>query len=275
MPQAPHRRLSWLAAAALAAAASAAQAVPVTITNAGYWLETVGPNTLGVPGSAEGLVSTFFVANTDPPATGGTTASASINGNPVSAPVTVSSGLWTRRATDPGAFQLQALSVTFDNGADSATFTGQSLLGLSPMPLAPSFQADGSADPLAPLLSWTLPSGAGDIDRVQLVFYNNATDAEIGSRITLPATATSYQLLGPLPAGLDLTINLRFVDLADDAAPFDAGNVLRLSRSFVNHLTSPVPEPGTWVMLAAGLGLLCLLSAPRAGLHPARPPAGV
>jgi hypothetical protein len=41
---------------------------------------------------------------------------------------------WTE--LNPGASQLRALTVVFQNGADTASFTGQDLRGLSAMPLA-------------------------------------------------------------------------------------------------------------------------------------------
>ncbi len=257
VPSRPMLSRALLALALLPAAA--AQADPITISNAGYWLETLGDNTLGLPGSPSGTVTTLFTANTTPSEAQGTSASATINGISVSAPTTTAADplLWARRVANPSDFQLRPLTVTFANGVDSASFTGQDLRGVQAMPLVESLTVDGSTDPLGPVIHWSLPANAGDIDRVQLVFYSDATNLEIGSRVTLPATATSFDLAGPLPAGFALTVNVRLYDLANDAGPFDAGNVLRASRAYVNY-SVPVPEPTTALMLLAGLGLLGL-----------------
>ena len=63
---------------------------------------------------------------------------------------------------------------------------------------------------------------------------------------------TFYDFVNPLPPGLDLVVNLRLLDLYDDAGPVAAGNWQSLSRSYVNYLV-PVPEPGPWLLLALGL----------------------
>lgn len=252
--------IAALAAMAALSGSGAAHAVPVTISNAGYWLETLGENTLGLPGSAAGSVSTVFAATTDPGASAGTTATATQGATSVAAPV-ASDTQWTRRIQDPTTFQRQPLTVVFQNGTDTAAFTGFDLRNLSALPLAGNLAVDGSSDPLGPVVSWTLPSGPGiDIDRVQLAFYSNATNNEIGTRINLAGTATSYDLQGPFPAGLDLTISVRFVDLADDAGAFTFGNVLRNSRSFINYSVPSVPEPRAGLMMLAGLASVGMLA---------------
>jgi len=252
--RAPLARIAIALAGTIAALnAAPALADPVTISNAGYWLETLGENTIGLPGSATGAVTTLFVANTDPSAAQGTTASASLGGVATTPPVLADPLLWARRIVDPSTFQRQALTVEFLNGTDTASFTGFDLRGLDALPLAANLAVDGSGDPLGPVISWTLPSGPNvDIDRVQLVFYSDATNAEIGSRVTLSGSATSFDLAGPLPAGLALTVNVRFIDLADDAAAFEPGNVLRASRSYINYAT-PVPEPASLLLTLVGL----------------------
>jgi hypothetical protein len=259
-----------LSASALAAvcalSAGPVGADPITIVYAGYWLETVGSNTLGIAGggSIAGTPTTLFVAETAPGPGGGTTASANFAGVATDAPFE-NNGLWVRRKTNPGPDQLAALTVDFEHGADTASFTGRSLAALAPMPLVEGLAVDASTEPFGPLVSWTLPGGPGfDVDYVQLVFYSNATNAEIGSRVTLGPTATSYDIIGPLTPGLDLVINLRLVDLYDDAAPFVADNIQSMSRTYINYLV-PVPEPGPGLLLALGLaGLAWRLRLARA-----------
>jgi hypothetical protein len=107
--------------------------------------------------------------------------------------------------------------------------------------------------PFSPSVSWVLPLGDDfDVDFVQMVFYSNVTKAEIGSRVTLGPTATHYDIVGPLTPGLDLVISVRLVDLYDDGAPFTPGNYQSISRAYVNYMV-PVPEPGSWLLLALGL----------------------
>lgn len=244
-----------LVACAAALCAGAATAVPITVTNAGYWLETVGTNPLGIAagGPQHGTVTTLFVANTSPDINGGTTAVASQNGFAAGA-VGVDGVLWARRVLNPTAAQLTPLTVTFANGADRTPFVGRDLSALSPMPLVEDANVDGAVNPSSPLVTWTLPAAAaaGDVDFVQLVFYDNATNGEIGSRVTLAPTATSYRIVSTLPVGLDLVVNVRLVDLYDDTAAFTFGNIQRMSRSYSTYVV-PVPEPGTAVMAALGL----------------------
>lgn len=185
---------SCTAVVACTLSAGGAFAVPVAITYAGYWHETVGSNSLGHAGggSTAGTPTTLFVAETDPGPGGGTTASASFAGVATNAPTPVGV-VWTRRKSNPGADQLEALTVEFRNGADTASFTGRSLASVVPMPLVGGLAVDASHLPLQPRINWTLPDGSGiDIDRVQLVFYSNITKAEIGSRVTLGPLATFY-----------------------------------------------------------------------------------
>jgi hypothetical protein len=59
--------------------ATSASAVPVSVSNVGYFLDTIGSNSIGIAGggSPGGTSSTLFVANTSPGGgAGGTTASA-------------------------------------------------------------------------------------------------------------------------------------------------------------------------------------------------------
>ena len=234
-----------LSACAAALYAGAALAEPISVSNAGYWLETVGSNTIGLAngGSAPGINTTLFVANTSPDITGGTTASATQNGASVGA-VGVDGVLWARRILNPSATQVTPLAVTFTNGANQASFTGRDLTGLSPMPLVSNLQISGAGNAFSPTVTWTLPTAAaaGDVDFVQLVFYNNTTDAEIGTRVTLAATATSFQTTALTP-GLDFVVNVRLIDLFDDSAAFTTGNIQRESRAFAGYVV-PVPEPG-------------------------------
>ena len=257
-------RLSLFACAVTLYAGEAAS-VPITVSNAGYWLETVGTNTIGIAngGSAQGISTALFVANTTPDTTGGTTATATQNGVAAGA-VGVDGVLWARRVLNPTATQLTPLTVTFTNGADQAAFTGRDLTGLSAMPLVGNLQVSNTGNAFIPSVAWALPTaaGAGDVDFVQLVFYNNATDAEIGTRVTLASTATSYQLTTTLPANFDLVVNVRLIDLYDDNAAFVSGNIQRESRAYANYIT-PIPETGTAVMTLLGLAVLSWRARPR------------
>ena len=153
--------------------------------------------------------------------------------------------LWARRAL-LNDFQRNALTVTFANQADSTVLVTRDLLGVNVMPLAPSFTISG--DPFSPLLSWTLPDGTDiDIDRVGLVFYDDDTNIEIGTRVFRQGTTTSYQIQSVLPEGLNLVFNLRFFDLDDRVVPgstdWTNADILSQSRSFLAYtVPSRVPD---------------------------------
>lgn len=235
--------------------AGTAQAAPITVTNAGYWLETVGTNTIGLAGggSAAGVNTTLFVANSSPDITGGTTATAVQNGASLGA-VGVDGLLWVRRVLNPDAAQLSALTVDFSNGGDTASFTGRNLTGLDAMPLVQNLKLSGAAHFQSPLVSWELPDAAlaGDFDFVQLVFYNDDTDLEVGNRVTLASTATSFQINSVLPLNFKLVVNVRLIDLFDDNAAFATGNIQRESRAYADY-TAAVPEPASLALVSLAL----------------------
>ncbi|MBC7942396.1 MAG: PEP-CTERM sorting domain-containing protein [Chitinophagaceae bacterium] len=229
-----------------------AVAVPIAVSNTGYWLETVGTNTLNIAGggSPSGLLRTLFVANTNPLA--GTTATASFSGTPTFAPTVDVTGLWVRGSINPSAAQLAALTVDFANGGDTASFTGRSLAGLSPLPLVQNLQVETSG-----LVSWSLPPAPGDYDVIQVVFYNDTTNLEVGTRVNLGTSASTLTLsvLPPFP----LVINVRLIDLFDDNAAFTTDNILRESRAYVTL----VPEPASAGLWVGGLALIAAAAARR------------
>ena len=241
--------------------AVSAMATPVTFSAAGYWLENVGPNTvrIGPPGGGE---RTFFISNdTSPSANAGTTATAAFPDSSA-APAPGFNGLnWLRGilSTSPDyANSLAGYDVTFTNGSDTAVFRGQSLLGVELLPLALNLSIDGSLNPFSPQVTWTLPSGDGvDVDRIQLLFYNDDTDAQVGGQPTLGGDATSFSITGPLRPGFNLAVNVFLFDLIDDSAAFTRENILRGSRAYVNY-TAPlaVPEPTSMLLALAALGIL-------------------
>jgi hypothetical protein len=146
------------------------------------------------------------------------------------------------------------------------------LFGLKVMPLVRSFTISGN--PFSPLLSWTLPQGTGiDIDRVELVFYNDDNDTEIGTRVLRPGTTTSCQIQSVLPEGLDLVFNLRLLDLDDRVLPgtdWTAGDILSQSRRYWAYtVPNRVPEPG-----ALSLVLLAGVAAAVIGRRQARQISG-
>lgn len=239
-----------------------ALADPITVNYAGYRLETIGANTIniGAGGSVAGTPRTLFVAQLAPIA--GTTATATLSGAASFGPFyNAPSNEWTRVVLNPTAADLGPVNVTFANGADSTTVVGRDLNGLTPIKLVTGITVDASVDPFGPKVNWTLPTETGDVDFVQLIFYNDDTNLEVGTRQTLAASATSFDLYGPgtsgeLPLGYHLTIEVRLVDLFNDSLPLDTANIQRDSRAYINY-TAPsvaaVPEPSTYATLAAGL----------------------
>lgn len=241
---------------------SCVMADPITVTNAGYWLENVGPNTVGIAGGGEpgGRLRTFFISNdTIPSGNAGTTATAAFSDASVAPPPLFLNNEWVRGiTTTSGLFPtaLKGYNVEFANGTDTASFVGQNLENVTPLPLASNLAVDASVNPLSPLITWDLPSGPGvDIDRIQLLFYNDDTDARVGGQPTLSGTATSFQIGSVLPPGFNLVANVFLFDLIDDNQPFFRENILRGSRAYVTY-SSPVPEPSTVLLMVAGLGAL-------------------
>lgn len=235
---------------------------PITITNAGYWLESVGPNTVGVAGGGEpgGRLRTFFISNdTNPSGGAGTTATATFGDGSVAPSPFFQNNEWARGfASTSGLLPaaLKGYNVQFANGSDSANFMGQNLENVTPLPLALNLTVDGSVNPLSPLISWQLPSGPGvDTDRIQLLFFNDDTDARVGGQPTLSGSTTSFQITSVLPAGFNLVTNVFLFDLIDDSQPFVRENILRGSRAYVTY-SSPVPEPSTMLLIVAGLGAM-------------------
>lgn len=253
----------------LLSCAVSAMAAPVTINSAGYWLENVGSNTVGI-GPPGGGARTFFISNdTSPSATAGTTATAAFPDSSA-APAPGFNGVnWVRGipSTSPDyAKSLGGYDVTFTNGGDTAVFEGQDLRGVELLPLALNLSVDGSSNAYSPRVTWTLPSGAGvDVDRIQLLFYNDDTDAQVGGQPTLGGGATSFDITGPLSAGFNLVVNVFLFDLIDDTAGFGRDNILRGSRAYVNY-TAPlaVPEPTSMLLALAALGILVGTSRLRA-----------
>ena len=217
-------------------------ALPIAVTNNGYWLETVGTNSLNIAGggSPSGLLRTLFVANTTPQA--GTSATAEFSGTPTFAPVLDATNLWVRSSISPTGGALAPLTVTFANGTDTTSFTGRSLTGLSPLPLVQNLQVDSAG-----LVSWSLPPASGDYDVIQLVFYNDLSNAEVGTRVNLGTSASTFTIT-TFPS-YPLVINVRLIDLFDDNAAFTNDNKLRESRAYVTL----VPEPASIALFVAGL----------------------
>lgn len=249
----------WITGLAVVASLAAvpAKAVPVTVNYAGWFLDNVGTNTLGIAGGGTdgGTPTTLFVASTTPSVSAGTMGAAFQNGALIGGLFPSGAAEVARRTSNPVPSQLTPLTVAFVNGADSTVFVGRDLSGLSQMPLVTGVSLDVSADPFRPTVSWSLPGGAGDVDHVQIVFFNNTTNNEVGSRVTLAPDATSFTFGSSIAPSFDLTINVRLIDTFDDSLPLTTGNVQRMSRAYINYL-APVPEPGAWALMAAGLGAL-------------------
>lgn len=256
-----------VAAVALAASSLSAVASAVNIDFSGYWLETVGTNTINLAGggSAGGTVSTLFIAQTTPTAAGGTTATARYaDSSATTAPVLDSPTLWARRVLNPTDLQKQGLIVDFSNGTDTTTFVGRDLRGLQAMPLVQNLFVDPTGQPFGPLITWDLPlDSLGGIDLVQLVFYNDDTNLEVGTRQLLASTATSFDISdSALPEGFNLVVNVRLIDLFDPQARFSNENIQRASRSYVTYTArAEVPTPGSAAL--AGIALFALVLARR------------
>ncbi len=269
------RTQSGIGAAILALfAASSAVADPIAIGVAGYWLENIGINTLGAAlgGSETGTTRTLFVAQGVTPIAG-TTATASLSGAPSHAPeYDPARDEWARGSPNPTAAQLGPLTVVFANGADTASFTGRSLVGVAPLALVTTLWIDSTVDPFGPTVHWSLPVSTGDYDLIQWVHHSNVANAEVGTRQTFAdLTTASFDLYGAgtgglLPAGFELTISVRLVDLYDDTKPLTTDNIAGTSRACINYtapLVTAVPEPATCALMAARFGLVGIMARRR------------
>lgn len=121
-------------------------------------------------------------------------------------------------------------------------------------------------DPTSYQLSWELPNAGVAIDAVRVYVFdrtlsvlNDPTMTDIASVSAYLPPMTNYQLSPSLfdngKSASNYSVELRLMSFRDPNGPMSWGNTLSTSRYFYD-LAAPVPEPETWAMMLAGLGLM-------------------
>ena len=244
---------------ALGALISPAFASPITLGPASLILSEVAANDVG---KTTGERITIIEDGVQPNSAGGTTGVASTVNSSTGASVT---GTLTNNpsntvfpnqfghsvAYDPGL--VQPWMLTFTNGANTATATTPSLVGVTPIPFASSVTISGSA--ANPTFSWvypaTGPSGSAGVNGTIINIYEHLPAGAIDTVYAtgLPSTVNSFTVPTALAGGLSLTngtlytIDIYGVQLRNTALPISNQNSQAWSQAFFDFTPLPAGSP--------------------------------
>lgn len=249
-----------LATALLTSVSASVFAVTPIIGSVTDRLDNRSSNTIGI---AEGIVH-YIGTTVTPNSSFGTQVQIEQNG--IVAPMT----WWSSRTSTNEYYSILQPSVgtsdpwiiTAEHDGDTSMAWTQGSAGAQVL----DFAQNVKFDPTSYQLSWELPNAGPAIDAVRVYVYdrtlsvlNDPTMADIASFSAYLPSTTSYQLSSTLfdngKSASDYTIELRLMAFRNPTGPMSWGNTLSTSRYFYD-LAAPVPEPETWAMLLAGLGLI-------------------
>ena len=141
------------------------------------------------------------------------------------------------------------LAVTDTSGTATGSFAA--IADPQFLPLMQNVQV--VANGTTPTVTWTLPDLSGfDVDAIRVRAVVSATASQIFESALLPTSTTSFTL----PAGvLSLGTGYEFRVLLDD---FAGGRLENRSNTFssIYVAAAPIPEPETYALMLAGLGVL-------------------
>lgn len=153
-------------------------------------------------------------------------------------------------------------TIIANNAGDVSMTWSQGTAGAQALDFAQNVQFDATSN----LLSWELPTTGPAIEGVRVYVWdrtlgllNDPTQPDLAGTSSYLPPVTSYQLSSTLfdngKSAADYTVEVRLMDFRDPQFGMSGGNTLSTSRYFYD-LAAPVPEPETWAMMLAGLGLM-------------------
>ena len=222
-------------------------------------LDNYGSNSLGF---AEGLVH-YIGAGVTPNSGFGTQVSIEQGGTAL--PMT-----WWNSHVSPNEYYsyvpanvgtTDPWTIVAEHDGDISTTWSQGSAGAQVLDFAQNVQFDATSK----RFTWELPTSDA-IEGVRVYVWdrtlgllNDPSQPDIASISPYLPPMTSYQLSPTLFANgksaADYTVEVRLMDFRDPQLGMTGGNTLSTSRYFYD-LAAPVPEPATWAMMLAGLGLV-------------------
>jgi hypothetical protein len=237
---------------------SPAFATPITLGPASLILTEVADNDVG---KATGEEIAIINDGVTPNNAGGTTGVASTVNSSTGATVTETLLNNPSNTVFPNQFYhsvtydpalVQPWTLTFTNGANTATATTPSLVGVTPIPFASSVTISGSS--ANPTFAWVYPSagptGSG-VNGTIINIYEHLPGGSIDTVYAtgLPSTINSFTVPTALAGGLSLTngtlytIDIYGVQLRNTALPISNPNSQAWSQAFFDFTPLPSGSP--------------------------------
>jgi hypothetical protein len=236
-----------------------ASAAPITLGPASLILSEVAENDVG---KATGERIQIIEDGVQPNSAGGTTGVASTVDTTTGATVTGTLSNNPSNTVFPNQFShsvaydpalVQPWTLTFTNGANTATVTTPSLAGVNPIPYASSVTISGSS--ANPTFSWVYPGAASSIgsvvDGTIINIYEHLPGGAIDTVYAtgLPSTVNSFTVPTALAGGLTLTngtlytIDIYGVQLRNTALPISNQNSQAWSQALFDFTPLPSGSP--------------------------------
>ncbi len=249
-----------LAAALLTGISTSALAITPAFQFTIDRLDNYSSNTLGF---GDGIVH-YIGAGVSPNSGFGTTVSIEQNG--VTLPMT-----WWSSHVSPNEYYARVptnigntapWTITAEHDGDISMALTRGSAGAQVLDFAQNVQFDATNS----MLTWELPTTGPSIEGVRVYVWdrtlgllNDPTQPDIAGISPYLPPVSSYQLSASLfgngKSAADYTIEVRLMNFRDPESGMTGGNTLSTSRYFYD-LAAPVPEPETWAMMLAGLGLM-------------------
>ncbi len=255
---------SLLAGALLASVSASAFAITPSFQFVMDRLDNRSGNTLGI---TEGVVH-YIGAGVTPNSGFGTQVSIEQNG------IELPMNWWSSHVSPNEYYSIlptnigtsDPWTIIANNAGDISMALTRGTAGAQVLDFAQNVQFDTTSS----MLSWELPSTGPAIEGVRVLVWDrtlgllNDPDApDLAALSPYLPPMTSYQLSPTLfengKSAADYTVEVRLMDFRDPQFGMNGSNILSTSRYFYD-LAAPVPEPETWAMMLAGLGLIAQLA---------------